>query len=888
MNQAQRSFAAGELSPLLYARTDTTKYGAGLRQCRNFQVLRQGGASNRPGTRYINTASLGGAHPVRIVPFVFSLDLGQTYVLEIGHFYTRIYLLGVLQGPGTPAAWSNVTNYAVGDLVSYLGINYWCRTSNSNQQPNLSGDWYAMPAGILELPTPWNSADVGALYYAQQADVMTLTHPNYQPIQISRRSATQWAMGGIAFTPTQPAPTTPSLTGGDCPPWDSTKAYIFGDFANNGGANYVCIKAHTNQAPPNTTYWAIAPFYEFVITALDPITDEESLPSVAQGKNGQGSAASPFVLSWTAIPGVQEYNVYRTTPGPITSGIPQAAGVHGFVGTATTNSFSDAGIVADNSVQPPIGKTPFPGAGDWPAIVSAYQERAVYAQTNNHTERVFMSKSGLRNNFNISDPIEDDDAIQFDVWGPRVNPIRHFLDTERLGLVIFTGGSEYRLDGNAYGVVTPTALNLRRGSSCGASAALVPQIVGNRVLYVQARGNVVRELRFDALQGVLGTDISLPSAHLLDGFTLVRWAYAETPEYTFWTVRSDGSLVGLTYQYEQNVVAWHRHDSTNGFFEDVCTVPEGTEDAVYFVVRRVINGVTTRYIERLNTRFFTDVRDWFFLDAGKTFDGRNTGATTLELTGGSTWSYTENLTLVASAPTFSASDVRYDLWDASTSTYLRCTVIGYTDSTHVTVNANRTVPVGLQLTATASWVKCLQQLTGLSHLAGQSVSVLGDGFVVASPNNTVDNYPALVVASDGSLALPQPYGVVQVGLPILADLETLDIDTPSGSSLKDRFVQVTQSVFWVVNTRGIFAGTSAPGSRLGSVDPLDGLTEYKARAFETYDVPTTPITDAIPVQTLGAWNNNGRVFLRQVDPLAATILAAIPNGYVNPTQAGES
>lgn len=62
MNTIQRSFAAGELAPALFARADLSRYAIGLRTCRNMVVMRAGGATKRPGTQYVDTAGVASAY----------------------------------------------------------------------------------------------------------------------------------------------------------------------------------------------------------------------------------------------------------------------------------------------------------------------------------------------------------------------------------------------------------------------------------------------------------------------------------------------------------------------------------------------------------------------------------------------------------------------------------------------------------------------------------------------------------------------------------------------------------------------------------------------------------------------------------------------------------
>ena len=52
----------------------------------------------------------------------------------------------------------------------------------------------------------------------------------------------------------------------------------------------------------------------------------------------------------------------------------------------------------------------------------------------------------------------------------------------------------------------------------------------------------------------------------------------------------DGVLLALTYMREQEVVGWTPME-IDGFVESVCCVPEDTEDAVYMIIRREIDGI---------------------------------------------------------------------------------------------------------------------------------------------------------------------------------------------------------------------------------------------------------------------------------------------------------
>ena len=118
-----------------------------------------------------------------------------------------------------------------------------------------------------------------------------------------------------------------------------------------------------------------------------------------------------------------------------------------------------------------------------------------------------------------------------------------------------------------------------------------------------------------------GNDLSVFAEHLFEDREIIDMAYADEPYSILWVVMSDGEMLGLTYLREQEVLAWHRH-TTDGFVESVATVSENNEDAIYISVKRTINGVDRRYVERLaSRRNIKEPTDGFFVDSGLTYEG---------------------------------------------------------------------------------------------------------------------------------------------------------------------------------------------------------------------------------------------------------------------------
>src|SRR5207253_9920448 len=187
---------------------------------------------------------------------------------------------------------------------------------------------------------------------------------------------------------------------------------------------------------------------------------------------------------------------------------------------------------------------------------------------------------------------------------------------------MFTDRTSWLINGGSPGsAISPVALVANPQSFNGISD--IPPIVANfDVLYVQAKGSIVRDSAYNIYANVYtGTDITAIASHLFYGFTLTSWAWAEEPFKVVWAIRNDGQLLTLTFLKEQEFIGWS-HSITNGFFNSVATVIENTVtagevDAVYVVAQRIINAVNVQYIERIVERTFpTGVADAWCVDCG--------------------------------------------------------------------------------------------------------------------------------------------------------------------------------------------------------------------------------------------------------------------------------
>jgi hypothetical protein len=575
----QRSFAAGELAPALAARADLAQYATGLRTCRNHLIQRSGGATNRAGTRFIGPCATNNVN-VRLLRYV-AADPIDSVLIEAGEHYLRFYAGNpkalVVIDSGTVTAWSNVTDYVIGDIVSSGGSVFYAVADGTNHATSDAAFWHELPGGVLEIPTPFE--DTGLFNWHQSGQVISFTHRNRVASELIFVSLTRWVFRAVTTSPQVLPPQNPVLSGS-----------ASGDRS-----------------------------FGFVVTAAAPGTYEESEASgqVIDASIAAPTADAPLVVSWDAqdVDGdaCPEYYVYCD---------PFANGTYGYVGTATgTTSFNYAGQDPDFTVTPPLPRVLFSTATSRPHASATYQQRRLFGQTKDEPDAVFGSRVGFISNFGLSSPLQDDDAITFKVAGNDHHVIQHMVALKH-GLILLTAGGEWTVHGPDGVSLIPNGIEADQETYLGAAELVRPVVLGNSILYVQASGSKLMQIRFDvAVEGLGGIDLTVFSGHLFDGRKLIDVTAAKSPDPIVWCTRSDGTLLGLTYVPEQNVLAWHRHDTLGGFFERVCVVPGDGQDDLFVVTNRGGN----RAIEQLLPRTVIDFnRDARFLDASLTYDGAPT------------------------------------------------------------------------------------------------------------------------------------------------------------------------------------------------------------------------------------------------------------------------
>jgi len=437
----------------------------------------------------------------------------------------------------------------------------------------------------------------------------------------------------------------------------------------------------------------------------------------------------------------------------------------------------------------------FGGSMGWPAVGTIYEQRMILANTESYPATVFGTRTGqfgANAVFSPTNPdgtVVDSNGFVYTIGDDQVNDIR-WLSSGRT-LMIGTAGGEHSLTGgtaSSYAPVTPTNVTIKRESKTGSALNVRAHRVGNAILYSSKSSLKQRELNYDfGIDSFISRDVTIFNDHITHS-GIIDSDFQDEPDPTLWCVRSDGVLLGFSYERVQQVEGWHRHylGGTNAQVKSVACIqrPDLSGDDVWLIVSRTIGGSTVQTVEYITENFDgdNDNKDTqFFVDCGATYNGYLDASITPSAVSGS------GVTITAGSSVFSASMVGNQV-RAGTA---RATVVGYISGTQITVDV--TSPFSsLSAIASWNWSMATNDVTGLTWLNGETVNVLADGYVAGQK-----------VVSSGSIAIDAFASKIHVGLPYEATLRTLPVEARQFGTIAGNVRRTHKIFIYLTNTIGL-------------------------------------------------------------------------------------
>lgn len=824
------AFSAGELDPALWERTNLDKYRTGLATARNWIISKTGSVLTRQSRRYAWNGKLVNRKYRNYAP------PGGGVLLEWGHLYVRIYNLATLT--------------LLADLPHTL-----LETDLPNIHFDTAGSFvYIFCSGKI----------VQKLNYAIRSFVDQST---LFAVPVAGSASSLVPLG----TPT--------------------------GYQVEYGFTYV-INGEESAFVKNTGQVNL------------PIATGQSI--TVNASTGAIGAIQPFTTN--------NYSEFRFYRRPYNTTNSAGGGAWGYIGSSTslvfnaggggsvTCTFTDVGGDADYTHQPPSSAIiNFTSNNNDPLQLLSptgivYQQRLLITDGVTDLQAIYASQIGYLNDYNRNYPLDAASALKFKCGTSGYARVLRLLDSD--GLVAFTSAGIFLNQGD----LAPNNLSMVKKGKWIIDPTIPPLAIPGGVIFQDSFTNGVRVMNWSFQLNAFDADeVSIYSNHLFRSRQMSSWCFQQGFFPLLFTVFTDGGFAGFTFDYTQQMQAWTRHDGVLPSI-DVCGTT--VADQTFFVTAKIDPNNpsnTIYYTEYTVPRYPTpsDVATnpnyklgsgCAYMDGMISVNGRIAPLGTTPFVFDSTfidpennnqkdWSVPLNVTcsdlgLFTGQAAVVGNIIRFFDEDLSA---VDVKILSFTDANNIQVQIDNLDVFPSQWVTGAVLYNTFTQITGLTSLELEYPSVVADGGVMCSPNNDQENYPSIQVVN-GVFNLPpgQRAAIIHLGRPIVGDVMTLDIDTVEQAPTLIESLTVNKLYIKVKDSKGLYVGPEFPQDNgVKNMVPIDDYpVDY------TQDIPiignraAPATTRRIEVMMNGSYSKQGKIAVRQVDPLHAEILSFIPDAEI--------
>ena len=451
----------------------------------------------------------------------------------------------------------------------------------------------------LEIVTPWATADLPNMRWAQDADTLYITSPDYPVYKLQRSGHTTWSISEVEF---------------------------------EDGPYLEVNTTDTTLDPAATTGLGVT----FTASAVEGVNEGQGFLSTDVGRlirieysSAWGYAVITAVASTTSI----TCDIKRDFGAHTAEATWQLGAWSGTTGYPETVVFHEQRLVFGNTDTDP--------------------DKVWLSQTGGFEDmRPDSDKTGG------GVEVQDDDAFNYRISADDVTAVLWLKSGK--ALLVGTASGEWNLVSSG-SKLTPTDAEAKQQTKFG-SAPVEPIQTDNAVLFVTRGFRQLREYAFNfEADGFRAPDLTILAEHILKT-KAVETAYAQTPDSLGLIVRTDGRIGALSYKREQDIVGWSRWVMGGAFssgiavVESVSVIPgnngdgqvyDSTErDEIWVIVKRTIDGATVRYVEffeaayegpdpndydtqtEYETALLADQVNAFYVDSGLTYNGSATDTIT--------------------------------------------------------------------------------------------------------------------------------------------------------------------------------------------------------------------------------------------------------------------
>ena len=475
-------------------------------------------------------------------------------------------------------------------------------------------------AGTLTLTTPWGAADLPAIRYEQSGDVIFVADGSSTPYRIERRgSPTSWSLVKYKFRngpwrgKTANVTLTPSARLGNGTLTASAPFFTPGHvgalfkITHTQSTADVSLSGNDQYTDPVRVSGLNEGFIRYVAWT---ISGTWSGTISAQVSYDEGETWSNH---YTYTSNTSRDNIYGSDntvvlvrlgfqAGDYTSGVASIAlSTRGGGGTGVVRI---TGYTSSTEVTyEVVERLHFTGATEnweegkfselrgWPDSVALFESRLWWGSR----DQVAGSYVDDFTNYDVDEEGDSAPIIRSIATGP-VNKVQWMLGLARL--IIGTSGAESVARSSSFDEpMSPTNFSIKDASTYG-SADLQAVKIDREGYFVQRSRKRAYVLSYSVeANDYVSQEISRFNPTILNAGVAIC-AVQRIPDTRIWNVMDDGSVVCLTYEKTEDVIAWTTFE-TDGLVEDVMVLPNTDGDDVYFIINRTIDGVTKRYRERL-------------------------------------------------------------------------------------------------------------------------------------------------------------------------------------------------------------------------------------------------------------------------------------------------
>jgi len=488
----------------------------------------------------------------------------------------------------------------------------------------------------------------------------------------------------------------------------------------------------------------------------------------------------------------------------------------------------------------------------YPKTVSFFEQRLVFGGSTYYPQTIWASESGFYEKFDTGagDPA---DAFIYTIAANKVNTIRWLAPAR--DLIVGTAGGEFKVGKPAGEPLQPDNVQITQQTTYGGYTTQPIQI-GNAVLFLQRQRKKIREFsyRFED-DAYLAPDMTLLAEHIT-GNGIIDVDYAQEPESIYWAVREDGTLLGMTYQREEDVIAWHRHIIGGSFkqtFNAATDVTPKTTDPLFngfitisghgFVTGDKVlysaNGGTKIGGLQDNTYYYVIAKDANNIEFAETYQQAK-DRTVIQISAGVGTQNIQSQAKVKSICTIS-EELENQTW-IIVERKVNGSIVKYVEYLDKNVNMDSCLSTTVNASSTT--------ITGLNHLEGESVQILiGDAVY---PNQIVTSGEISV-----SLSPNTGYKSLEVGLGFVSQLKTMRVEAgASAGTAQGRKKRYNEVMVRLHKTVGININGDQLPFRTSSTPMGQNIKEF---------------TGDKRVINLG-WDRDGQIIIKQEQPLPMTIL----------------